>query len=242
MKTKSKLLLAGFCLSLFVEAAWAKVDFTAVVYEKGSKQSKKLFTLERSAEDKGSGLIEAKSVFSDLSGAPVLEERSSLNGSALVRVEVDQKQTQQKGSITRVGDQVEFSVTSADGKVKTATEKFAGSLVVPANFTHWVRDHWAELEKGETVEMRFGVWERTETVGFKLFKISEESVEGQKVFVFKMKASSFIIAALVDPIIFKYSDKGERLIALEGRVAPKRAKAGGGWSDLDAEVIYTQAK
>lgn len=242
MKHTIKHLVLGLGLLLVSKVAFARVDFTAIVFEKGSNQTKKLFTLERSVEDKEGGLVEARSVYADMMGNIAIDERSTLKGSALVKVEIEQKQTQQKGSITRVGDKVEFSLTSADGKVKTKTESFEGSLVVPANFTSWVQDHWVELMKGETVEMRFGVWDRAETVGFKFFKTGEEMIQGQKVFVFKMKASSFIIAALVNPIVFKYADKGERLVALEGRVAPKKAKEGGGWSDLDADVIYTQAK
>jgi len=242
MKAILSHILMSFCLVLMSQNLLARVDYTAEIFEKGSQRSKKLLTLERTLDEKAAGLIEAKAVYSDLTGAPVFEEVSAVNGSSLVKVEITQKQTQQKGLIERVGNEVQFTFTQADGTVKKSKEKFEGSLVVPANFTFWVRDNWSQLVAGETVEMRFGVWDRAETVGFKLFKIAEEVLDGKKVFVFKMKASSFIIAALVDPIIFKYSDKGERIVALEGRVAPKKAKAGGGWADLDAEVIYTPGK
>ncbi|MFN7728679.1 MAG: hypothetical protein ACK5P7_05955 [Bdellovibrio sp.] len=68
-------------------------------------------------------------------------------------------------------------------------------------------------------------------------KTGEEDVSGQKALVLRMKPSSFIIAALVKPIIFKYASDGSRLLEMNGRVAPKQ-KSGDSFKDLDAEVVY----
>jgi hypothetical protein len=214
------------------------VDHTGEIFEMGSKRAKKVYDYEHSTEDKEGGVQEVKGSFKDLKGELIFEEKALIKGSELIKDEIDQRQLKQKATIEKAGNEVVFTLTDSDGKTKTSKEKVKGSLVVPATFTAWVRENWDRLVKGETVEFRFAVWDRLETVGFEMTKVSEETVNEKKTFTFKMKASSFIIAALVDPILFTYSDKGERLLSYVGRVAPKIPKAKGGWGDLDAEIVY----
>ncbi len=128
-------------------------------------------------------------------------------------------------------------MTKADGKVEKSDEKLAKTLVVPANFQKFVRDNWADLTSGKTVDFRYGVWFRKETVGFEIFKIKVAKVADQDAVVLKMKPSSFLISALVDPVIFTFALDGSKLLEMDGRVAPKQEVAGK-FKDLDADVVY----
>ena len=53
----------------------------------------------------------------------------------------------------------------------------------------------------------------------------------------KMKPSSFIIAALVDPVLITLSKDGKDLLEIVGRVTPKRL-VGGEYEPLDAEAVF----
>jgi hypothetical protein len=219
-------------------SAGALVDHTGELFEMDSKRAVKVFDYEHSTSDKEDGLKEVTGAFKDLKGELAFEEKALIKGSELIKDEIDQRQLKQKATIEKVDKEIVFTLTDSDGKTKTSREKFKGSLVVAATFSPWVRDHWEQLVKGEKIEFRYGVWNRQETVGFELFKVSEEIIDEKKTFKFKMKASSFIIAALVDPIYFTYSDKGERLLSYVGRTSPKLPKDKGGWKDFDAEIVY----
>jgi hypothetical protein len=54
----------------------------------------------------------------------------------------------------------------------------------------YIQAHWQELVSGKDVDMRFGVPERRETVGFKIFKEKETKMDGHDVIVAKMKPTS----------------------------------------------------
>ena len=75
-------------------------------------------------------------------------------------------------------------------------------------------------------------------MGFEIFKIGAEKFDGKDAVILKMKPSCFIIAALVNPIIFEYAADGSHLLAMNGRV-PMKKKSGNSWKDLDAEVVYS---
>jgi hypothetical protein len=53
-----------------------------------------------------------------------------------------------------------------------------------------------------------------------------------------MKPTSFIIAGIVDPLIFSIERDTVKLLELKGRTLPKK-KVGNKWKDLDAEIVYS---
>ena len=53
----------------------------------------------------------------------------------------------------------------------------------------------------------------------------------------KMSASSFLIAALINPLYFTFTDDGSKLLNFEGRTLLKQ-KVDGAWRDLDARTVY----
>lgn len=232
------------CYGLLFGLVWSsevygRVDYRADLYAMGSKKGEKLFVLEHQTQSLENGHSEVTAVFSDLAGQVVFSEKAELSEGELVKTEVEQRQTGESGAIWVEKGRVYFRHKSGNGKEKLADEKLGSSLVVPANFNAWVTKNWETLSKGEVLEFRYGVWDRQETVGFKFFKISESEEGSDKVISFKMKASSFIIAALVDPLIFRYAEKGRRLVSYEGRVSPKKGNPKSGFKDLDADVVYT---
>lgn len=205
------------------------------IFEPKTQFEKKIFNIDIKFESQ-EDVIKTSAIYKDLQGQVAVEEYGVVKGDKLVSFEIDQKQSQEKGRVQVQGDKILFSYEK-NGQKKTAEEKFRGPLLTNANFNMYVANHWQELSSGKEVEVRFAVWFRLETVGFKIFKVGEVQRGSQKLIQLRMKASSFVIAAIVDPLNFWYSEDGKRLVELSGRVSPKTLKSGE-FKDLDADVRY----
>lgn len=227
---------AAFFVLISFFSVWTFADYTGDLFQQGSEKQKKIYTFEMHSSE-ADGQLNTHGIYKDLEGNIVVEEKATLQGSEIVRYEIDQKQVDQQGLIEVKEDKIFFTKT-ADGKTKTTDEKLRKPLVSSANFQKFVKDNWQALSKGDEVSFRYAVWDRQETVGFELFKTGMGKSGDEDVIVLKMKPSSFIIAALVKPIIFKFAADGSKLLEMNGRVPPKK-KDGSTFKDLDAEVVYS---
>ena len=148
-----------------------------------------------------------------------------------------QNQNNEKGSIERKRRARLFFVLGKEGKTRTDDEDFKPNTLVGPTTIGYVLKHWKEIMNDDDVDVRFGVLDRRETVGFKFFKIKEEKEGDQDVIVVKMKPTSIIIASLVDPLIFRFDKAGTKVLSIVGRTLPKQL-IDGKWKDLDAESVY----
>lgn len=228
----------GFVLILGF-GSLAKADYSAEIFEQNSNKAKKLFTFEYKTIP-AEGFDMQTITYKDLQGEVVFQEKMQLKGIQISKVEISQNQTKQSAVVEVKDGKIFFSKT-VEGKTKTSEEKLDSTFVMSGSFQRYVKENWKTLSVGKSLEFRYGVWDRQETVGFSLIKVSEEQVQGEQAVVLKMKPSSFLIAALVKPVFFKFKSDGSRLLEMNGRVAPKK-KSGDSWKDLDAEVVYHEAK
>lgn len=222
--------------SVFSQLALAASNYSAIVYERGSHRTKKLFTLDVQWEKQGDSDV-AIATYKDMNGEPAVIEKSVLKGSRVEQVDFEQRQENATATITYSNDSAHFKLTE-NGKTQESTEEVKGDFVMPGSFQRYVASRWADLNEGKTVEFRYGVWFRRETFGFKIKKVGEEGQGADKKVLLHMKASSFFVAAMVDPVDFKFSADGSKILELNGRVAPK-IKKNGKFYDLDAEMIYS---
>lgn len=225
------LLTVVFVLGLQAQA------YKGALYEPGSGKKKLLYNMDVTITPGAGSIAHVAVTYVDTDGKAVVEQKITVDGSKIITDQVTHHQTGQKGLIEVKEGKVFFTKT-ADGKTTTKEEKIEDTFVTSGNFQRFVKDNWAEIMKGETISFRYGVWDRQETVGFKIFKDGEVK-DGDKTLVrVKLKPSSFIIAAIVNPLIFTFPANGEHILEMVGRVPPKQ-KSGDKWKDLDAEVVYT---
>jgi hypothetical protein len=223
-------------LGLVFFSSLAHADYTGEMYELGSNRAKKLYSVK--VEQKTNGEQEdIVATVTGVDGKVALIEKTSLKGIEVLNFEIDQKQLETT-AVIKVGSEKVIFTKTKDGKTKEDDEKRKPTFVITGNFQKFIASRWAEIMTGKEVEFRYGVWDRMETVGFEVKKIGEEGNGEQKRVVLKMKPSSMIIAALVNPIEFKFTGDGKRLMEMKGRVGPKQL-INGKWKDLDAEVVYT---
>lgn len=226
-------------LGLGASAFATDTGFSAKVYE-DSKKEKLLFTYKQEAEEKGGTRI-LMNTFIDAADGSVaavetVEFATTGQGEVFRRYHVKQNQINAEGTIEVKDGKAHFTYTK-DGKTKTASEKAGDNFVVGSSALPYLRKHWDKIVKGEKVAVRLGVVDRLESVGFEFVREREIERDGQKVYVLKMKPSSFIIAALVNPLYWYVTADGQKLLEINGRSQVKR-KVDGQWKDFDAVTVY----
>lgn len=228
-------------LSLSFGAYAAESGFSAKIFDKDSNKEKLLFTYKQDVEVKDNTRI-LVNTFTDSSDGSVAAietvEFANIGGDEVLRrYNMKQKQINAEGTIELKEGKAHFTYTK-DGKIKTASEKAGDNFVVGSSALPYLRKHWSKIEKGEKVPVRLAVIDRLETVGFEFSREREVEMNGQKVYVLKMKPSSFIIAAIVNPLYWYVTADGQKLLEINGRSQVKR-KIDGEWKDFDAVTVYS---
>lgn len=212
-------------------------NFTAKIYEQNSNKSKLLYTLTHKEVINGK-MMDVTNTYQDTKNVTVVEEIIKLEGDIIHSFILNQKQINKAFQFTRTEKVITFSEMATDLKKNKSEEldqklpTISGPATVPL-----IKSNWEKLLKGETIETRFAALERLETVGFKFFKEEEKILNGKNVVVIKMKPTSFVIAALVKPVLLTFDKEKAELIELTGRTVPK-ILIDGDWKDLDAEITY----
>ena len=180
---------------------------------------------------------ELLSTYVDPSGKVLVDEVVEVGPKFDVRsYKFSQKQIGAEAEITIKGGVASFKYT-VDGKTKTSDEKIGDDFIIGPTIVNFLQTHWQEIADGHTVKARFAVPDRLETVGFSYFKEKEDTVMGKKVWVIKMKPSSFVIAAIVDPLHFYMTPDGQHVVIMKGRTQVKK-EVDGKFKNLDALTVY----
>ncbi len=215
---------------------------TADIYDQAAEPRTLLHKFTRTEESSGAGKKIVTRVWFDLSGKEVSRETVQYTGDKVSLVELNQLQLGESGTVKFASDKAHFEY-SKNGKITKDSEKVTPDLITSDQVVPFVHAHWDKILSGDTLPIRLTVMNRNETVGFKFFKIKEDTLNGKPVVHVKMKPSSMLIAALVDPLIFIFNKDGDRkLQALEGRVSPLMKKNGDSWKDLDGYTVYHHPK
>ena len=175
--------------------------------------------------------------YTDPSGALIAVGRNELQGEQVREYLIDQKQIGQRGRITVAGDRVHFQ-WDENGKSRTATEKLTGNFVTPVTLALYAQKHWSEILAGKSVQVRFAVLPRVETVGFFLQRLeaAKDAAAGSPVEV-RMRASSPLIALFAPSFRFVFSADSKDVLKYEGISVPKFRK-GDSWKDLELHAVY----
>lgn len=89
------------------------------------------------------------------------------------------------------------------------------NLVVDAGFDEFVRQHWDELQAGESVSLEFLVPSRLSAYKFKLRKVRSETMFDQPASVFELAVSG-MLGWFADPLEAGYRDSDRRLMHFKG--------------------------
>jgi hypothetical protein len=190
------------------------------------------FVYERRVAERD-GAVVSTHVTRDPSGVIALAESATHSPDyALAEYTVHANQLGQSGTVRVDGDTITFRLVDASG-TRTSVERRTGAVVTGPTLVGYVVRHLDALREDKTVSVRMAVLDRLETLGFDLRAVPSNPGETRV----RMKASSFLVAAVVDPVYFTFETATGKLLRLEGRVPPK-VRAGDRWADFDARVEY----
>ena len=92
----------------------------------------------------------------------------------------------------------------------------------------YIQNHWAELMSGKELEIQYGILKLKKSVTFKLYRSDDKIV---------MKISNVFLRVLVDPIEFKFSKDGKKVLSMSGRVLPLDGNKDS-VSGIDGEMVF----
>lgn len=184
---------------------------------------------------------EVKITFTNPDGSLAMEENVVLDGERLVTYRMTQNQLGESGGVDVVGGEAKLYYVKANGKRAEDHEKFVPELMVSATTIFYLKKNWAKVMAGGTVDIRFVAIDRTETFGFQFKKVREATrADGTPTVELELKPTSFIIAAMVKPIVFIMDAKKVRILETRGRIMPKK-KVGNDWKDAEVRAVYEYA-
>lgn len=257
MRIPRPALLGWFCL---LPLAWVTVNATepasvyeqptlksGTIYEAGSGTNRALFHFRRTVEHSNS-LVLVTREFTSPEGTPVAREKMVYSGNRLLSLELEEFQIEaqavvnvRRNSPDREAGELAFSYATGTGtktRKKEATESLRPDTLANDMIAPFLAAHWQDLMAGKIVKFRYIAAARAETVGFEFEKVAESTRNGQPVARIKMSPSSYLIAALVDPLYFIVEKRSpHRVLEYTGRTVPKLQSAGK-WRDLDALTVF----
>jgi hypothetical protein len=219
----------------------------ATIYEANSNKKHVLYKFTRTVTQSGP-VAKILREFSYPDGKVAAREHIVYDRDNLVSYELEEIQINARGTVRLRRDpktlgkgEIAFDYvtdTNSSGKTNANTESLRPDTLVGDMTAPFLVAHWNDLMKGKAVKCRLIVPSRAETVGFTFAKHVESTWQGKPVVVIKMSPSSFIIAALVDPLFFTMEKEGEhRLLQCDGRTTPK-IREKNKWKDLDAVTVF----
>jgi hypothetical protein len=198
-----------------------------------------LYEYTRSLEGK---ITVGRTRYLDLKGQVLVEEETRSENDNLIAYRYRQNQVEEHGSIEVRDGKVYYNFTS-QGKVEADSHDIESMMIVPDSVPSLLQSNWRKIMAKETVRTRFLLVERQESIGFKFFLDKEVEWRGRPAIQVKMKPSSIIIAALVDPIIITV-DKAppHKLLEMQGRLPLRYAKKNppksrNDWRAIDARLV-----
>lgn len=209
---------------------------TAVVYDMDGKEKK--FLYERFEDIQGDKVID-RSVYKDLDGEVLVEEKMVTNKGELVRYDIEQKQLKQTAWIETSPGKVTYNLKKFRKNNYPQTEDKPDNLLLPMQITPFVKNNWDHFMAGKSKDIQLGVWHRQEHLGFELSVDKEQS--NKERLVVKMAPSSFLIKAIVSPLYFYFDKSTKSLKEYKGRTAPKEKK-GRSYNNFDGLTKYTSVK
>jgi hypothetical protein len=226
-------------LSLFLSINIAQASsYEAEVREIGAPDKILYRILGSESNNKDALLVQAKAYSGD---DIVMEENASLNPTNFETLNYTIINNQTGETAKLVLEKGQYRIEYKE-KNKPEQKKDLGkieNLVTPANFEDWIRGHFEQLKKEKSISVSFLVWERHETLNFKISYLGENQLNGETTHLFKMNINNFLVAAFIDPIKIWFNADMKQMRRYLGRIALKKKEKDGKYSNLDGDVLYT---
>jgi|GEM_PF-2896492 len=239
----STFLLALLSISNWSGAASPHITEQGDGYPRDSKNSPIWFRYERSENQLSPEITEYETRFSDPAKSEhiyVQEKFSLKNSSQIFSYHYLQFQNHDEGWIEeKPGNKIQFRFKAHGEKEESTLRDRPEKLYLPAFITSIVGLKWEQLLRGESYAFNLAVPDRMDYYGFKVFLAETRLTSQGKRYFFKIKPSSFIVAAVVNPLFLIY-DESRKLRRAMGRTPMKWVTPRGELEDREADVRYSK--
>lgn len=123
-------------------------------------------------------------------------------------------------------------------KLEKVVLKRKGLMTADSGFHAFIRDHFAELQAGQTVEFSFAVAGNLDSFKFRARKVGETTWEGRPAVSLRIEPDS-LLRFLVDPLQLTYEPRERKLVEYRG-VSNLHDEVTG--KPYNVRVIYPSAK
>jgi hypothetical protein len=230
-------LITFVLLTMIYRTSVAAQYSTAEVRELNSKNEKVYFNLV-TTKDVLNNQMRIKSQFKKEENIE-LEETAVIDAETaeIINYNIINNQTGETGAV--VVNKNSVLVTYTEKNKPPLKKEFTkpNQLVAPANFDLWIQKNFEILKKEKSMAVNFLVWDRLETIEFKVSYLGLENHNNVNLHAFKMNINNFIFAAFISPIKVWYNKEVTQIHSYKGRVAV-RNKIGTKLSDFDGDLIY----
>ncbi|MCR8915947.1 hypothetical protein FDP08_02760 [Marinobacter panjinensis] len=103
-------------------------------------------------------------------------------------------------------DELTIEWRTPDGNTESFSVEVTDTLVADAGFDHLVRQNWAAVTSGDSVEFDFLAPTRGKAYGFVLEPAGDNRIDAA--YTVRIKPSGVILGFLVDPILLGYNEEG----------------------------------
>lgn len=228
-------------ISILFQFSLAQAEFggyKATISDLDSDPKKIIFNINADKKIIGDNLFLDVSVL-DGNSIVAIQETALVNKTTadIIEYKITNNQTKERGLVS-VSDKIKIEYTDTKNKTTIKEINKPSRLVAPANFELWIIRNFELLKKEKSLSVDFLIWDRLETIKFKVSYLGEQSLDGEKTQVFKMNIDNFLLATFISPIKIWYKADMSEIKIYQGRVGVRK-KSGSGYDDLDGRVVYT---
>ncbi len=119
-------------------------------------------------------------------------------------------------AITDNGDPLQMMIKlGPDKPEKTGSIPKKPMMTADSGFHMFIRAHFAELMRGDTIKFAFAAASELDQFKFKMYRIDDTTFEGAKAVRIKVEPAT-LLTFLVDPLILTYHEESRRLLEFRG--------------------------
>jgi hypothetical protein len=194
-----------------------------------------LFAFERTVTT-ANGQTVASVRFVDPAGQVAAMERVTYVGGVVVQAALEQRQVDERFTMTVSGDDALFEVVR-DGKTSRTRRDWTPDALTIDELPSFVTSQWDPLLSGAEVSFRLVALDRARIVKFRLTHQGPTEHLGRPAVALRMEANSMFVRWLAPEIDLVFSPDGRTMLESRGPL-PVKIRRDGKWVDLDARLVW----
>lgn len=214
----------------------APVERASVVSRDGDLATP-LFRFERTVTtDDGETVAAVR--FVDPGGHVAVTERVTYVDGVVVRNELEQRQVDERFSMTVSGGDALFEIVR-NGKTSRTRRDWTPDTLTIDQLPAFVTSEWDRLTAGADVSFRLVALDRARIVRFRLIHQGPTEQQGRPAVALRMEANSMFVRWLAPEIDLVFSPDGLTMLESRGPL-PVKVRRGDEWVDLDGRLVWNR--